>query len=601
MSDILINSDKIINSSSSSKSGQGNTATVSATLINVPNLTPSSNGNRRKKLGDILIDAGLITEAQFEEAMLYKDTNKIKIGEALVNLNYITEKNVINAISMQSDIKKVDLESTYIEAETARMIPVEIARKYNLIPIKIENGKIVVATSDPFNILAIDDVRFLTKKQVDVRIATHESINRAIDVYFTKQATDKAIEDLKREYRDDDHAVIDSEAAFDIQNAPAVRLSDSILTQAIALGASDIHIEPFENTVIVRYRIDGALKEVMRIPVNLYSSVCTRLKIIADIDISERRIPQDGRIEKVVGTKTYDYRVSSLPTMYGEKLVMRILDRSSFTYNRNKLGFTEYENKKINDLLRSPYGIILLTGPTGSGKTTTLYAFLNELNTPDRNIVTIEDPVEYMLSGINQVQVNVKAGLTFASGLRSILRQDPDIIMIGEIRDEETAQIAVRAAITGHLVLATIHTNDAPGAVNRLVDMGIEPYLVADALAGVIAQRLMRKLCKNCKVERLCTETEMVLLGVKTPVLVYDAHGCVNCNQTGFAGRLAVHEVMVPNTEQRQIIEKSTGVEELRQMSISNGMITLFKNSRELVLNGTTSVQEMMKSVYTGD
>ncbi|MDF2684948.1 MAG: epsE, partial [Clostridia bacterium] len=481
--------------------------------------TPEKVINKRKKLGDILISAGFINETQLEEAMLYKDVNKIKLGEALVRLNYVTEKNVINAISMQSDIKKVDLESTYIDPDTARLIPVEIARKYNLIPIEIENGKLIVATSDPFNIFAIDDVRFLTRKQLEVRIATADSINRAIDVYFTKQATDKAIEDLKREYGGDEAtSIIDDEAAFDIKNAPAVRLSDSILTQAIALGASDIHIEPFENIVIVRYRIDGALKEVMRIPVNLYSSVCTRLKIIADMDIAERRIPQDGRIEKIVNGKPYDYRVSSLPTIYNEKLVMRILDRSSFSYTRSKLGFTEYENKKIEDLLRMPYGIILLTGPTGSGKTTTLYAFLNELNTSDRNIVTIEDPVEYMLGGINQVQVNTKAGLTFASGLRSILRQDPDIIMIGEIRDEETAQIAVRAAITGHIVLATIHTNDAPGAVTRLVDMGIEPYLVADALAGVIAQRLVRKLCKNCKVERMCNEIEMELLGVHTPV-----------------------------------------------------------------------------------
>jgi len=391
------------------------------------------------------------------------------------------------------------------------------------------------------------------------------------------------------------------ELSDDVQAAPAVRLTNSIINQAIATNASDIHIEPFEHHVAVRYRVDGVLFESNRIPQNLYSAVSTRIKIMAGMNIAEKRLPQDGRIELEVKGRSYDFRVSSLPTVFGEKIVIRVLDRTTFDYTRDKLGFTERENEMMDRIIRMPYGIVLLTGPTGSGKTTTLYSLLSEVNTPDKNIVTIEDPVEYMLPGINQVQVNPKAGLTFAAGLRSILRQDPDIIMIGEIRDEETAQIAVRAAITGHLVLSTLHTNDAPGAITRLVDMGVEPYLAADAIVAVIAQRLVRKLCPNCREPYTAEGNEMMILNLDKPVRLYRAVGCPACQNSGYRGRTAIHEVMMVGREHRNIIARGGSAEEIREVSISQGMVDLYESCRRLVLDGVTSIQEMVRTVYARD
>lgn len=387
----------------------------------------------------------------------------------------------------------------------------------------------------------------------------------------------------------------------DVQAAPAVRLTNSIINQAIATNASDIHIEPFENYVAVRYRVDGVLFESNRIPQSLYSAVSTRIKIMAGMNIAEKRLPQDGRIELETKGRSYDFRVSSLPTVFGEKIVIRVLDRTSFDFTRDKLGFTDSENEIIDKIIRMPYGIVLLTGPTGSGKTTTLYAMLSEVNTPDKNIVTIEDPVEYMLEGINQVQVNTKAGLTFAAGLRSILRQDPDIIMIGEIRDEETAQIAVRAAITGHLVLSTLHTNDAPGAITRLVDMGVEPYLAADAIVAVIAQRLVRKLCPNCRAPYKAEDNDKMILNLDKPVQLYRAVGCPACQNSGYRGRTAIHEVMMVGREHRNIIARGGSAEEIREVAVRQGMVDLYESCRRLVLDGVTTIQEMVRTVYARD
>ena len=380
----------------------------------------------------------------------------------------------------------------------------------------------------------------------------------------------------------------------DVINNPAVRLVDSIIKEAIPYRASDIHIEPFDKTVRVRYRIDGDLQTRAEFPIESYPAICARLKIMAGMNIAERRTPQDGRINLIVSGKEFDFRVSSLPTVYGEKFVIRILDKTSFNFTRTDLGFTEASNAVIDKILAKPNGIVLLTGPTGSGKSTTLYAFLKEVNNNSVNIVTVEDPVEYTMSGINQTQVNVKANMTFASALRSILRQDPDIIMIGEIRDEETAQIAVRAAITGHLVFSTLHTNDAPGAVTRLEDMGVADYLIADALVGVIAQRLVKRLCPACKKKGKTTAKEMEILGIAEPVTIARPRGCQFCNNTGYKGRIAVHEIMHVNEELRNAIAREKSVDKMRELARNNGMVPLWNTCRDYVLKGVTSIQELM-------
>ncbi len=558
----------------------------------------------RKRLGDILMTSGKITLAQLNRALEVQGKTKKRLGEVLIDEGLITETEMADILAMQLSLERIDLDSIFVEQDIARSIPKEVARKHNVIPVYIREGRLIVAMYDPLNMFAIDDVSFITQKKVQPVVATKTQILRAIEIYYSKQATDKAIEDLKREYTyvaPVEAAKPDAVMSEDVQTAPAVRLSNSIINEAIAISASDIHIEPFENYVAVRYRVDGVLNESNRIPQNLYSAVSTRIKIMAGMNIAEKRVPQDGRIEMEVKGKSYDFRVSSLPTIFGEKIVIRVLDRTTFNFTREKLGFTAHENTLMDKIIRMPYGIVLLTGPTGSGKTTTLYALLSEVNKPDKNIVTVEDPVEYMLAGINQVQVHNKAGLTFAAGLRSILRQDPDIIMIGEIRDEETAQIAVRAAITGHLVLSTLHTNDAPGAITRLVDMGVERYLASDAMVGVIAQRLVRRLCPVCRKPYEADENERMILQVDKPVTIYKSEGCPSCQNSGYRGRTAIHEVMLLDKEHRNIITHGGSAEEIREVAVKNGMVDLFASCKELVLRGVTSIQEMVKTVYARD
>jgi type IV pilus assembly protein PilB len=380
----------------------------------------------------------------------------------------------------------------------------------------------------------------------------------------------------------------------DVINNPSVRLVDSIIKEAIPYRASDIHIEPFEKIVKVRYRIDGDLQQRAEFPIEAYSAICARLKIMSGLNIAERRIPQDGRINLNIGGKEYDFRVSTLPTVYGEKFVIRILDKTSFQFTRSDLGFTDEENKVVDKMLARPHGIILLTGPTGCGKSTTLYSFLKEVNDSKVNIVTVEDPVEFTMNGINQTQVNPKANMTFAAALRSILRQDPDIIMIGEIRDEETAEIAVRSAITGHIVFSTLHTNDAPGAILRLEDMGVDDYLVADALVGVIAQRLVKRLCPACKKKGRTNAKEMEILGLTEPITIARPQGCQFCNHTGYKGRVAVHEIMYMNEKMKTAVLKEKSLDSLRKLSIENGMTPLWNSCRNLVIKGVTSIQELI-------
>lgn len=554
----------------------------------------------KKRLGDILLEAGKINNVQLESALKIQATSSKRLGEILLDIGFLTEIEMIDTLSKQLSITKVDLEKIYIDPEVARCIPKNAAQKHILIPIYIKDNALVVAMNDPLNVNAIDDITFLTKKKIEPVITSKKSIERAIELYFNRQITDRAIEDLKKEYDDGDDKG-NTELAEDIQNAPAVRLTNSIINNAIAVKASDIHIEPFENHVTVRYRVDGVLNENTRIPLYLYTSVSTRIKIMAGMNIAEKRLPQDGRVEMTVENKNYDFRVSSLPTIHGEKIVIRILDKSDTILRRDMLALTKHENTLIDKILNRPHGIVLLTGPTGSGKTTTLYTMLSEINKPDKNIVTIEDPVEYHMAGINQVLVNAKSGLTFAAGLRSILRQDPDIIMVGEIRDSETAQIAIRAAITGHLVLSTLHTNDAPGAIVRLVDMGVQPYLVADAIIGVIAQRLVRRLCIDCKEAYESDEIEMEILQIDKPIQLYRAEGCPICNNSGYRGRIPIHEVMLLEKAHRQLIEDGGNAEDLRSLAIEKGMMNLYESCKILVIDGTTSLTEMVKVVYARD
>lgn len=547
----------------------------------------------------MLVENGLIDNEKLNIALEEQKTSWKKLGDILVEMGFVSDEILVNTIAKQISVESINLKNTFIDSEVARLIPKEVAKKHTVIPVYKKDGVLYVAIADPRNMNALDDIRVITQLPVRSMIAPARDIEEAIEVYFSLQMSERAIEDLKRDWTFETETE-DSDDS-DIQNAPSVRLANSIITQAVTTRASDIHLEPFEDSVSVRFRIDGALTENMNIPQNLYPALLTRFKVISGINIAEKRVPQDGRIEMTISGKNYDFRVSTLPTVFGEKIVIRILDRTSFLFTRQMLGFTKQNSELVDKIIKKTNGIILLTGPTGSGKSTTLYTLLRELNTPDVNIVTIEDPVEYMLRGINQVQVNNKAGLTFAAGLRSILRQDPDIVMIGEIRDEETAQIAVRASITGHLVLSTLHTNDAPSSVARLIDMGVEPFLVAESLSGIIAQRLVRKLCPECKKRVQANQAELEILGLSEPVEIYQPAGCPKCSSTGFAGRVAIHEVMHVNRALRDAIQENSGTEALRDIAEDNGMVKLLDGCRQLVINGITSISEMVKTVYVRD
>jgi len=452
----------------------------------------------------------------------------------------------------------------------------------------------IIAVADPTDFNSINAINAVTSCPKRIIVCSPIKIDNYISSLFASGQTSSAIGDLQAEAAMLQKELEATEEADNTLSAPAVRLVDSIIREAIPLRTSDIHVEPYEFKVRVRYRIDGELIEKFDFPTASYPAVLARFKILSGINIAERRIPQDGRIEMRIGNTDYDFRVSTLPTAHGEKVVIRILDKNSFSMTRSKLGFSDKENAIINKFLTQPHGIILLTGPTGCGKSTTLYSFLKEINKPSVNIITVEDPVEYTIAGINQVQVNNKAGLTFASALRAILRQDPNVIMIGEIRDEETAQIATRAAITGHLVFSTLHTNDAPGSVTRLLDMKIEPYLLSDALVGVISQRLVRTLCPYCK-EKVVTGPNLTRsLGLDAPAEIYEQRGCKFCNYTGYKGRTGVHEVLAIDEKLKIAIAEQRNLDELRTIALENGMVPLWESARNLVLEGLTSVSELL-------
>lgn len=554
---------------------------------------------KNRRLGDLLVDSGLINQEQLNYALQRQKATGKKLGELLIEEGIIQEKQIIEVLEFQLGIPHMDLDKYYIDPDIPRLINENLARRHSLIPIRKERNKLIVAMSDPLNIFAIDDIKIATGMEVEPVIATRNDIGSAIDQYYGRQRAEQAIEEFKKQYDVENINELDDETLNEINNAPVVRLINTIIGQAVKTRASDIHIEPFENNLRVRYRIDGELQEIMTPAKTAHSAIVTRIKIMGKMDIAEKRVPQDGRVETVIDGKDIDLRISVLPTVYGEKIVIRLLDRSNFLATKKQLGFTDENLKLFDKLIKNPNGMVLVTGPTGSGKSTTLYAVLKELNKINTNIITVEDPVEYKMEGVNQVQVNLKAGLTFASGLRSILRQDPDVVMIGEVRDAETAQIAIRAAITGHLVLSTMHTNDAPSTVVRLIDMGIEPYLAASSVVGVVAQRLVRRICENCKTKAHVGSFEKEILCIDENTTIYKGSGCSVCNNTGYKGRVAVHEIMLVDRDIREMINCKASIDDIRKVAIEHGMITLKENCRQLILNGVTTVDELVKVAYS--
>lgn len=556
-----------------------------------------------KKLGDLLVDYGVITDEQLKGALKKQKYRGKRLGEILVSEKIVTEDEIVDILQMQTGIPKAYFDEYFVDKKAVLTIPEGLAQKYNLIPISFNGDKLNVAMSDPMNMFALDDVRIASGHEIVPMIATSTQIQRAIETYYTSQKIEKAAEEATKNYdinQKDIEGDIDEFTNENVNNAPIVKLVDFIIREAVRLQSSDIHIEPFEKYIKVRYRIDGELHEKQRIQIQSLQSIITRIKIISNLNIAEKRLPQDGRMKIFIDGKNIDLRVSTLPTVFGEKAVIRILKNDSKNINKEKLGMDSENMKKLENIIKSPYGIILATGPTGSGKSTTLYAILKELNNEHRNIVTVEDPVEYMMEGINQVNVNVKAGLNFSSGLRAILRQDPDIIMIGEMRDNETAEIAVRAAITGHLVLSTIHTNDAASSIIRLFDMGIQPYLVANSLSGIIAQRLVKSICPHCKEEYEAKNYEKDILGIKEEknITLYRGKGCPKCNGTGYLGRTGVYEILEITKVMREIIAGSGDIELLRKAAIENGMLTIRKCCEKLVYRGITTVDELVKIAF---
>jgi len=562
-------------------------------------------GRKKIRIGDVLVAAGAITEEQLQEGLAKQKETGRKLGNALVDLGFISNDMLITVLTTQLGIDYIELKGAKIEDKVIHMVPESMVTKYQAIPIEVDpdNPNILkVAMADPMDIMAMDDIGLVTNLQVEPMLASEEGIKNAIDKYYGSAQAMEAAEAYRQEQQsalggDDEDGSND-----EIDNSPIVLLVKQIIEGGVRQRASDIHIEALENSVRVRYRIDGALKQVMSYDLSILAGITARIKIIGGMDIAEKRKPQDGRITIMVDRREFDVRVSILPTVFGEKTVMRLTSKDGLTKPKSALGFDAEQEKVFDNILSNPHGIILVTGPTGSGKSTTLYTSLSELNTEDVNIITVEDPVEANINGINQVQVNNKADMTFAAALRSILRQDPDIIMIGEIRDGETAGIAVQAAITGHLVVSTLHTNSAASTITRLIDMGIESYIAGDAVVGVIAQRLVRRLCTTCKQPRLVEDEERVQLGISADeedVIIYEPQGCPLCNDTGYAGRIGVYEMMPVSRELQAVIASGATADVIEKQALKEGMLTLKMGAAKHVLDGITSIAEMNKIVHS--
>ncbi len=557
--------------------------------------------SKRLKLGELLLSAGKIDEHQLQDALSLQKNSGKRLGEVLVAGNFITENDIIEVLEFQLGIPHINLTKYNINKSVVTLIPESIVRRYELIAIDKKDDTVMVAMSDPLNIFALDDIKISIKSNVQPVISTRKNILQAIDRFYSKDVTKKVVEEFEEDFLPINIDDLEDKELLEVTSAPIVRLLNSLIEQAIKEKASDIHIEPYAKDVRVRFRVDGDLREVTVLNKTSHSGITTRIKIIGKMNIAEKRIPQDGRVETKVAGAEVDMRISILPTVYGEKVVIRILDKSGLTFTKKDIGFSEYDLGVFDTILSQPYGMILVTGPTGSGKTTTLYTVLKELNKVEKNIITIEDPVEYKLAGINQVQVNPKTNLTFATGLRSILRQDPDIVMVGEIRDPETALIATQAAITGHLVLSTLHTNDSPSSIARLVDMGVEPYLVSSAIIGVVSQRLVKLLCPRCKISYEANDKQKSTINTnikETLILNKAGQGCSACNN-GYKGRTAIHELMPINEEVRHLIDKGANIDTIRATAIEGGMNTLLQAAIILALEGKISYEEILRVGFT--
>jgi len=561
-----------------------------------------------RRLSDILVEQGLLDSAQLAKAVAEQKKTGQPLSRVLVEMKLVTEEDIVVALSEQLSIPHIRVENYTIPPEVIEEVPETLARQYVLIPISKTGDSLTVAMSDPLNIMALDDLKMLTGRNIEVMVSPASEIDVAIDKYYGRGTdhAEQAIYETLEGTSDSEELEVVAEEEIELgklkeeaQEAPIIQLANLILVNAIEAGASDIHIEPFEKELRIRYRVDGTLSDVKSPPKSIHAALVSRFKIMSDLDIAEHRLPQDGRFRIRYKGREIDFRVSSLPTYHGEKVVIRILDKGQLTLDIEKLGFEEQPLTAFLEAIKQPYGLLLLSGPTGSGKTTTLYATLHKLNAPDVNIVTVEDPVEYELFGINQVQAHPEIGLTFAAGLRSILRQDPDIVMVGEMRDEETADIAIKAALTGHLVLSTIHANDAPSVVTRLLDMGMEPFLVASSLIAAAAQRLMRRICVHCKepFEPPPEALEEIQYKMEDgePPTFYKGRGCKKCNSTGYRGRLAVIEVMSNAKELEELVVTRAPAAEIKRVAMQLGMKTLRQNALAKAASGLTTIDEVLR------
>ncbi|MBN2231834.1 MAG: type IV-A pilus assembly ATPase PilB [Deltaproteobacteria bacterium] len=559
---------------------------------------------KSKRLGEMLVNARLITEAQLEHALREQKMSGARLGSTLVRLGYIVEDDLINFLCVQYGVPSVNLRNFKIDDQVVNIIPTDLINKFLVVPINRVGSTLIVATCDPSNISAIDDIKFITGYNVEIVVASESVIKETIEKLYDSSSV---LDDVMSTFDDHDLELVQDEDDLNVvelkketEDAPVIRLVNLILVDAIRKDASDIHLEPYEKMFRVRYRIDGVLYEVMKPPMKLKNAIISRLKIMSELDIAERRLPQDGRIKMKVGKdRTMDFRVSVLPTLFGEKVVLRLLDQSNLQLDMTKLGFEEDQLTVVKDAIYRPYGMVLVTGPTGSGKTTTLYSALSDLNKTSDNIMTAEDPVEFNLQGINQVQIREKIGLTFAGALRSFLRQDPDIILVGEMRDLETAEISIKAALTGHLVLSTLHTNDAPSTVTRLINMGVEPFLIVSSLNLVMAQRLARKNCENCKEPANVPVKALIQSGVNPElaetITCYRGKGCDACNSTGYKGRIALYEVMPVTETLKTAVINGANTIELKKMAIVEGMKTLRQSGLTKLAEGTTSFEEVLR------
>ena len=562
------------------------------------------------RLGELLVRNKLIDQQQLTKALEEQKASGGRLGASMVKLGFLKEEDLAAFLSRQYGVPSINLSEFEIDESVIKLVPSEVVQKYQLIPINRAGSTLIVAMADPSNIFAIDDIKFMTGYNVEIVVSAENSIKSAIDKYYDQSAS---FDDVMGDLDDIDLEVIDDVDEIDTgelerasEDAPVVKLVNLILTDAIKKGASDIHVEPYEKSFRVRYRIDGVLHEVMKPPLKLKNALTSRIKIMSEMDISERRLPQDGRIKiKLPGGKDMDYRVSCLPTLFGEKIVLRLLDKSNLQLDMTKLGYEEQSLKWFKEQIHKPFGMVLVTGPTGSGKTVSLYSALSELNTPSENISTAEDPVEFNFAGINQCQMHEEIGLNFATALRSFLRQDPDIIMIGEIRDFETAEIGVKAALTGHLVLSTLHTNDCPSTVNRLLNMGIEPFLVASAVNLITGQRLGRRLCQECQVPEDIPKATLIQAGVPEDQVdsfnSYKGEGCVKCNDTGYKGRVGFYQVMPMFEELRELILAGANTAELKRESMRLGVKTMRQAALTKMDERITSFEETLRCTIADD